>query len=309
MGEIVVKGLTKDYGNGKGIFDLDFEIEKGEVFGYLGPNGAGKTTTIRNLMGFGNPTRGECKISGLDCRRDSAVIERNLGYLPGEMAFFDDMTGNEFLKFMGEMRSCKQADYVKMKELIAFFELDPSGKIKKMSKGMKQKLGIVTAFMHNPPILILDEPTSGLDPLMQNKFIGLILEEKKQGKTILMSSHSFEEVERTCDRVGIIRSGRFVAIQTVEALKTQKRKLYSVSLTDKAEADKFADEDLEVVMQNGNVVTVAVSGGLKSFTTALDKHKIISLDVVTQSLEEVFMAYYGDDTTSNFHEKGGESDA
>ncbi|WP_235601380.1 ABC transporter ATP-binding protein [Tissierella sp. P1] len=203
MSVITVSNLTKDYGKNRGIFDLSFEIHKGEVFGYLGPNGAGKTTTIRHLLGFLNADKGECHIGQLNCRTDAEQIQRDLGYLPGEIAFFDDMSGIGYLKFIANMRGMK--NFEKMNELISYFELDPSGRIKKMSKGMKQKIGIVSAFMHDPSTLILDEPTSGLDPLMQNKFIELILNEKSKGKTILMSSHSFEEVERTCDRIGIIK--------------------------------------------------------------------------------------------------------
>lgn len=291
MNVINVAGLTKDYGSGKGIFDLTFSIEKGTIFGYLGPNGAGKTTTIRHLLGFLNADHGNCEIGGLDCRTKSAEIKQNLGYLPGEMAFPDDMKGLEFLHFMANMRGLK--DLKKMGQLIELFELDPSGRIKKMSKGMKQKIGIVAAFMHDPETLILDEPTSGLDPLMQNKFINLILSEKEQGKTILMSSHSFEEVERTCDRVGIIKSGRFATVETVQSLKAAQRKLYCISFENEAQATNFTSEPLTIVSKNKTQVTVAVSGNLKPLTAALDKYPVTSLDVVSQSLEEIFMAYYG----------------
>lgn len=291
MDAISVSGLTKDYGNHKGIFDLNFSIKQGEVFGYLGPNGAGKTTTIRHLLGFLNADKGGCSIGGLDCRTKSAQIQNDLGYLPGEMAFFEDMTGREFLKFMADMRGLKTD--TKTKELIEFFELDPSGRIKKMSKGMKQKIGIVCAFMHDPSILILDEPTSGLDPLMQNKFISLVLAQKREGKTILMSSHSFEEVERTCDRVGIIKNGRLVADETVTALKAAQRKIYSISFENQQIADLFAQEKLDIVSQHEAVVNVAVSGSLKNFTAALDRHPVLGIDVVSQNLEEIFMAYYG----------------
>lgn len=291
MSSIIVSGLTKDYGDSKGIFDLNFTIKEGEVFGYLGPNGAGKTTTIRHLLGFLNPDKGSCKIGTFDCRKESAEIQKDMGFLPGEMAFFDEMKGIDFLKFMASMRGLK--DFTKMNELINLFELDPSGRIKRMSKGMKQKMGIVTAFMHNPTTLILDEPTSGLDPLMQNKFVGLIKKEKAAGRTILMSSHSFEEVERTCDRVGIIKNGRFVATKTVADLKTQRRKVYSVTFEDIAQAESFAKENLKIVYQHENVVNVAVSGSMQPFIHALDSHPVVGLDTVSQNLEEIFMGYYG----------------
>lgn len=235
---IAIEHLTRDYGEGRGIFDLSFEVKKVEVFGYLGPNGAGKTTTIRHLMGFLSPKRGTCAIDGLDCFKQAAEIKEFLGYLPGEIAFFDSMTGVEFLNFMAEMRGMK--DRAKMEKLIRFFDLNPKGKIRKMSKGTKQKLGLVSAFMHDPGVLILDEPTSGLDPLMQNRFIRLIQNEKKKGTTILMSSHSFEEVERTCDRVGIIRAGELAALDSVASLKAERHKIYQVSFATAKEAGDFA---------------------------------------------------------------------
>ena len=195
---IEVKNLTKVYKNGKGVFNLNFSIKKGEVLGFLGPNGAGKTTTIRNLLGFIKPDSGYTKIKGLNSWENSSEIQKYLGYIPGETAFFDEMTGFEFLEFIGKLRNLR--DTTKRDELINRLELDTSIKIRRMSKGMKQKIALITAFMHDPEILILDEPTSGLDPLMQNLFIEFIKEEKQKGKTILMSSHNFEEVERTCDQ-------------------------------------------------------------------------------------------------------------
>ena len=183
MSVIEIKNLTRDYGGGKGIFDVSFQVNKGEVFGFLGPNGAGKTTTIRHLMGFIKNRSGECAIDGLDCWRDRAIIQKTLGYIPGEINFFDDMTGTEFLAFLAKYRGL--TDLERQKELLERFELDPKGKIRKMSKGMKQKIGIVTAFMHNPDILILDEPTSGLDLLMQQRVIELLEREKRRGTHIL----------------------------------------------------------------------------------------------------------------------------
>lgn len=292
MSSISVSGLTKDYGKQKGVFDLDFTIEDGEVFGYLGPNGAGKTTTIRHLLGFLNADKGDCHIGTYNCRSDAKLIQNDLGYLPGEISFFDDMTGIKYLKFIDDMRGNGHLN--KMNELIEYFELNPNIRIKKMSKGMKQKIGIVSAFMHNPSTLILDEPTSGLDPLMQNKFIDLILREKKAGKTILMSSHSFEEIERTCDRVGIIKSGRFVALETVKDLKKAQRKVYCIAFENEISAKAFANEPLDIVSNEGLMVYVAVKDDIKSLTRALDSHPVTGIDIVSQSLEEIFMSYYGD---------------
>lgn len=267
MSVLKIEDLTRDYGSGKGIFHVSFQVEQGEAFGFLGPNGAGKTTTIRHIMGFLKPMSGNCTINGLDCWKNSSAIQSKLGYIPGEISFFDDMTGTEFLDFVAKYR--KLGFENRKKELMDRFDLNPKGKIKKMSKGMKQKIGIVSAFMHDPEILILDEPTSGLDPLMQSRFVQLIAEEKKRGKTILLSSHMFEEVERTCDRIGIIRTGKLVAVDSVEALRKRHMRSYTVTL-DNAEVAKAFAEDF---------------GGTR------DRQKVTV--VCKQSLENIFMHYYG----------------
>ena len=294
MSVIEIEHLTKDYGGGKGVFDLTFSVAEGETFGFLGPNGAGKTTTIRQLMGFIAPQSGRCAIRGLDCRRDAAAIQRELGYIPGEIAFIDEMTGQQFIRFLADYRGLK--DLSRAKALMERFELNPKGKLKKMSKGMKQKVGIVCAFMHDPAVLILDEPTSGLDPLMQNRFVELILEERGRGKTILMSSHMFEEVERTCARVGILRQGKLAAVDSVEHLRAAKRRRYAVTLRDEAEAAAFAAEPVEVESRNGAAVTVAVKEDLQGLIQAMARHDVVGLDAVNQSLEEIFMHYYGEST-------------
>lgn len=267
MSVIKVESLVRDYGGGKGVFDISFHVKQGEAFGFLGPNGAGKTTTIRHLMGFLKPRSGSCTMGGLDCWRDRDKVQARLGYIPGEISFFEDISGAEFLKFIAEYRRIGTQN--RKGELLERFELNPKTKIKKMSKGMKQKLGIVAAFMHDPDILILDEPTSGLDPLMQSRFIDLIADEKKHGKTILMSSHMFEEVERTCDRVGIIRQGRMVAVDDAAALRERHTRNYTVTLANESDAQAFAADFSGI--QNGLEVTVTTK----------------------QSLEEIFMNYYG----------------
>lgn len=293
MHKIEIEGLTKDYGEGRGIFDLSFHVAEGEVFGFLGPNGAGKTTTIRHLMGFTAPQKGSCSMDGMKCRENAAEIMKNVGYLPGEIAFMDDMTGIGFIRFMAELRRMK--DFALMEELTERFELDARGRLKKMSKGMKQKIGIVCAFMHDPGILILDEPTSGLDPLMQSRFIELILEEKKKGKTILMSSHMFEEVERTCDRIGIIKRGKLIAVEDAKKLQESKQKLYCITLDSGENAEEFAKEAGQVKEIEGNRVTIAVTGDIMPLIHTMGSYRIKSIDVLTQSLEEIFMGFYGGD--------------
>lgn len=291
MSVIEIKGLTKDYGNGKGIFDVSFEIEKGEVFGYLGPNGAGKTTSIRHLLGFIVPTVGTCIINGMDCSKEIDKIQKEVGYIPGEINLMEEITGIQFIKFMAEYRGMK--DLGRADELIKRFDLDPSGRIKKMSKGMKQKIGLVVAFMHDPDVLILDEPTSGLDPLMQNEFVDLVLEEKKRGKTILMSSHMFEEVEKTCDRVGIIRQGHMVSVEDIDVLKQSKQKKYLITFKNSEDVERFKQCNFSVAEVSGNTVEVVITKEINELIDCLNKYEIINLDVVNQSLEEVFMQFYG----------------
>ncbi len=292
MDKMTVENLTRDYGNGKGVFNLSFSIAEGEIFGFLGPNGAGKTTTIRHLTGFLRPQSGSCSICGYDCRKESKMIQARLGYIPGEISFFDDMTGDAFLQFIKKYRGLRYPD--RSKELLERFELDPKGKIRKMSKGMKQKIGIVAAFMHDPEILILDEPTSGLDPLMQNRFITLLEEERKKGKTILLSSHIFEEVERTCHRVAIIRAGHLVAADSVASLKASQTKKFILTFSSERESERFASAASNNLQRNGNRIEIAVHRNFKKFLKMLSQYDITDLSEVNQSLEEIFMQYYGE---------------
>jgi len=288
---IQIEQLTKSYGQDKGVFDLTFQVEPGETFGYLGPNGAGKTTTIRHLMGFLNPDSGCCSVANKDCKQQAAEIQKFTGYLPGEIAFFDSMNGYEFLKLLAEMRGMTSTK--KRDTLIESLDLDCRGKIRKMSKGMKQKLGIVAALMHDPDVLLLDEPSSGLDPLMQSRFVAIIQAEKTAGKTILMSSHSFDEIERTCDRVGIIRAGRLVAVEKIADLRAAQRKKYIVTFAEIQAAESFAASDFEILSRVENVVEVAIQDNLTQFLAALPKYPVTGLDAAQLGLEDVFMQYYG----------------
>ncbi len=291
MNVIEITNLTKDYGNKKGIFNVSFSVKKGEVLGFLGPNGAGKTTTIRHLMGFSKPQKGSCSINGLSCFENSSKIQNSLGYLPGEIAFLDDMTGLQFIKFVAEMKGIKDLSIAN--RLMERFELNPNGRIKKMSKGMKQKIGIICAFMQEPDILILDEPTSGLDPLMQNEFIKLILEEKEKGKTILMSSHSFEEIEKTCDRAAIIKQGEIVTVENISTLKESKQKLYNITFENINMANEFIKEGFKIKNIDGCNITISIKGDIMPFINALGKYKVLNLETSSQSLEDLFMHFYG----------------
>ncbi|MDX9690993.1 MAG: ABC transporter ATP-binding protein [Acholeplasmataceae bacterium] len=292
---IQIHNLTKSYGIHKGVFNLDFDVYKGEVFGFIGPNGAGKTTTIRHLLGFIASDEGFCEIFNLETKENAALIQKKLGYLPGEITFFDQMTGIEFLKLMASLRHLE--DLSKMNELITFFEFDPSGRIKKMSKGMKQKLGLVSAFMHDPEVLILDEPTSGLDPLMQTKFVELILNEKKKGKTILMSSHSFDEIEKTCDRAGIIKDGVLVALEDIKDLKSKQRRVFHVRFNSKKELDSIK-QDLQLIHIDDCDALVEISGDINPLIRILAKVQIDQFEEKSQSLEEIFMHFYQRESVS-----------
>jgi ABC-2 type transport system ATP-binding protein len=289
---IEIHNLTKDFGRGKGVFDINIEIKEGEVFGFLGPNGAGKTTTIRHLMGFLNAGAGYCLINGLDCRKDSAEIMKKLGYIPGEPALFDSMTGLQFLSFIAKLRH--KTDMSLCGQLIDRFELDAVTQIRKMSKGMKQKVAIVAAFMNDPETLILDEPTSGLDPLMRVEFDKLITEQKKLGKTILMSSHNFEEVERNCDTIGIIRNGKMVCVEDIHSLLSKKKKNYTIVFSTENEALKFISEKKFDV---GHIAFASVEvtqiENFNALIKELQSYNIVDIQSETYTLENLFMQYYG----------------
>lgn len=293
MSVIEVNRLTKDYSGGKGVFDVNINVERGEIFGFLGPNGAGKTTTIRNLLGFIKPDQGKVQINGLDCFADAEKIHQNMGYLAGELAFLDDLSGKQMIQFIAELKGVCGKN--RIDELMERFGLNPQGKIKKMSKGMKQKIGIVCAFMNDPDIIILDEPTSGLDPLMQNEFVELLLEEKKKGKTIFMSSHIFEEVERTCDRTAIIKDGKIVTIEDMVSLKAKKQKSFVITFDSEESLQQFSAEPYEITRVEGKTATVLLSGGVDQLLQTMAGYHVRDLDVKASSLEEIFLRYYGEE--------------
>ncbi|WP_027089891.1 ABC transporter ATP-binding protein [Thomasclavelia saccharogumia] len=290
MNTISISDLTKDYGDNKGIFNVSFNVKEGEVVGFLGSNGAGKTTAIRHLMGFIKPDQGSCQILGLDCFKEASKVQKKVGYLPGEIAFMDKMSGLEFIKFMAEMKNIKDLKYAE--ELIEYLELDTKVKIKKMSKGMKQKVGLVIAFMQDAPILILDEPTSGLDPLMQNKFIELIKKEKCKGKSILMSSHIFEEIENTCDRIVMIKDGRIVANEDMNKIKLDRSKYYEITFLNEYSAKLFQN-NYPNSTRIERTVRFLLKGNIKKLLNELNKYDIEDMNVRHQTLEEVFIQYYG----------------
>lgn len=293
METISVRSLTKDYGGGKGIFDISLSIRQGEVYGFLGPNGAGKSTTIRHLMGFCRPDSGRAEILGIECFRGQKAIQPHVGYLPGEIALPDDMTGTRYLKLIGKMRKMKEFGYAQ--ELARRFSINPDLLIKRMSKGMKQKVAIISAFMHDPDILLLDEPTSGLDPLMQNRFVELVEEEKNKGKTIFLSSHIFEEVEKTCDRVGILRGGKLIRDITIDELRSSQMTTYQIGFSGISDLRKFQTQYPDAhCAKNALQLTVSIPDSqINPLISALSQCGLRFLREEKHTLEEYFMQFYG----------------
>lgn len=292
MSVIEVNDLTKDFGSGRGIYNVDFKIQKGETLGFLGPNGAGKSTTMRHLMGYIAPDSGDALIEGLTCRRNYSTILNNVGYLPGEVCIPDGLTGWEFIKMMQGLR--KNEDNERRDYLIKIFDLDPSFKVKKMSIGEKRKLAIVTAFMNNPEILLLDEPTSGLDPHMQEVFINFIKEEKAAGKTILLSSHIFSEVEALCDRIVIVKEGCVVSVVDAREVKESQRKTFSITFNSIEEKNKFLEEGFEYkeVDENSSSIKVVLDKKVNNFISIITKYDIVNFEQIQLSLEDYFMHFY-----------------
>ena len=308
MNIIEVDNLTQDYGHGRGVFDVSFAIREGEVFGFLGPNGAGKSTTIRHIMGFSRPQKGETRVFNLESFHNYYKILSNVGYLPGEIALPEGLTGWEFIKMMSDLRKTK--DKERLIYLLKKFDLNPAVSTKSMSLGEKRKLAIVTAFMDDPEVLVLDEPTSGLDPVMQQVFIDFIKEEKKRGKTILLSSHMFNEVEATCDRIAIIKDGRIVTIFNANFIKHNENKLYDISFDKLEDLDNFVKDfpkaklkdDLVVkfgvkeIFKNQLTVHVAVNDKqVNDFIEMIVNYKIKSFTELKLTLEDYFMTFYRED--------------
>ena len=299
---IEVNHLTKDYGSNRGVFDVSLHVNKGEVFGFLGPNGAGKSTTIRHLMGFSHPDTGECKIFGYDTFNKYYEILNHVGYIPGEIALPTGLTGWQFIHMMQDMQKCHNEEMLKY--MLDLFKLEDNvlcGETKRMSLGVKRKLAIVTAFMSDPDVLILDEPTSGLDPVMQERFIQFILDEKKRGKTILLSSHIFSEIDSTCDRIAIIKDGKIVSEFIANDLKHASRKYYTITFLNEKSKNEFIEESksiksFELLKNLNNEVFIAIEDkDLNTLIDILSKKDVVSFSNRKESLEDYFMKFYKED--------------
>jgi ABC-2 type transport system ATP-binding protein len=293
---IEVENLTKSYGGKRGIIDVSFQVEEGEVFGFLGPNGAGKTTTIRTLMALLKADEGTARIGGLDCWRQSVEIKRMVGYLPGELSLDPNLTGGQILEYFGHLRG--GVDQAYLKQLIQRLDLDPTRKFRQYSSGNKRKIGLIQAFMHRPRLLILDEPTNGLDPLNQQEFTHMVTEARDEGRTVFLSSHILTEVEQTCQRVAIIREGRLVRVGGVAELKDIKRLEVTITFADGAPAQAFQGlsgvEKVEA-LADGHTLRLSVTGGLDAIVKTAAQHPVISLTSHEPSLEDIFLRYYEGD--------------
>ena len=290
--QITIEQLTKDFGHGRGIFDINLYVRRGEVLGFLGPNGAGKTTTIRHLMGFTKPGKGRAEISGLNATTQYQRVMENVGYLPGEVALPEEMNGRSFIKMMQQMRKIDDDSHIR--KLLTQFELDPNMPIKKMSLGMKRKLAVVVALMADPDVLILDEPTSGLDPSMQDQFISFMVGEKNRGKTILLSSHIFREVEALCDRIVIIKDGHIVSEVDANQLKNADEKNFKLVFVDAAAASK-AHQQLGGQLKEAELNIKVKRSQLTKFFKNLGRYSVVSITEQRFDLEKYFLHFYRTD--------------
>lgn len=279
--------LTKKFKNGKGIFDVNFNVEKGEVLGFIGPNGAGKSTTIRHLMGFLKPDSGKAEIDGIDCWDKATKVKEKIGYLPGEIVFPSNMSAYDFIKLQSNIRNIK--DKNRINDLIDRFNLNMSIAVKSMSKGMKQKLAIVSTFMGNPDVILLDEPSTGLDPLMQKELINLFKEEKKKGKTIFLSSHIFEEIETIADSICIIKNGKIVENEKFSAIHERLKPSLIVSLADYKDIDKIK---IPHNIIDKNTIGIEINNNENEIIAQLSECNIKNIDVKKVSLSDIFEKYY-----------------
>jgi ABC-2 type transport system ATP-binding protein len=291
---LATERLTKRYDRARGVEDVTFTVERGEVFGFLGPNGAGKSTTIRTLLDFIRPTSGRASVFGLDSRADAIEIHRRVGYLPGDFAAYELMTGREYLEYFAALRGVR--DPSPIDDLASRLSADLTARIDTLSHGNKQKLGLLQAFMHRPELLILDEPTQGLDPIVQRTFHAMVAEARDGGATVFLSSHVLPEVERICDRVGIIRDGRLIDVEEVGAMKARSVRTLELHFTQPVPASVFEGlpgvRDLEV---HGDVVRCTVSGSVDAIVKAAARFEVLDIESHEPSLEDVFLAFYTGD--------------
>lgn len=290
MNVINIDNLTKTYGNARGITNVSFHVEEGEIFGFIGPNGAGKSTTIRTLLSLIYPTSGKAEIFGKDCIEFAPEIAKQVGYLPSEVFYYDNMKVIDLLKYSASFykKDCSK----RIKELAEIMDLDLKKKIDDLSLGNKKKVGIVQGLLHEPKLIILDEPTSGLDPLMQQRFFDLLLEENKKGATILFSSHILSEVQRLCDRVAIIKEGKIVTVEKISNLKENNYKKFKIETKETAEQDFFNITGVDNLNVADHSVSFLFRGDINIVMKKIAEVEIANLWIEEPDLEEIFMHYY-----------------
>jgi ABC-2 type transport system ATP-binding protein len=289
---IQTEKLTKSYGPFRGIVDVDLAVNQGEIFGFLGPNGAGKTTTIRILLDLIRPSSGHASVFGIETTADPVAIHRRLGYLPGEWNLYDRLTGAETITYFANLRGGVDRPYVD--QLVQRLDLDPSRRFREYSRGNKQKVGLICALQHRPELLILDEPTSGLDPLVQQTFNELLFEAKADGRTVFLSSHIISEVERTCDRVAIIREGRIVRLDTVEGVRNLAAHEVELRFAEPVDPAPFAAlEGVGNIAAEGRTLRMLVSGAIAPVVRLAGQYELVDFVSREPSLEEVFLSEYG----------------
>jgi ABC-2 type transport system ATP-binding protein len=289
---IETKKLTKYYGKARGIVDVSLTVNEGEIFGFIGPNGAGKSTTIRTLLSLIHKTSGDAKIFGLDCEKDKVTILRDVGYLPSEVFYYDNMRAIDLFRYSASFykKDCSK----KIEELAAVLQLDLKKKIEDMSLGNKKKVGIIQGLLHSPRLIILDEPTSGLDPLMQKTFFDLIKKENERGATVLFSSHILSEVQRICDRVAIIKEGRIVSTQKISELQENAYKNVAFTTAGGVSLSGFTVPGAQNITVSGNTAGFIFKGDVNALLQALGKYPLTNIDITEPSLEEIFMHYYAE---------------
>jgi len=287
---IVIDNLYKSYGKVQAVKGISMHVEQGEIFGFLGPNGAGKTTTIRCMLDVIRPTSGTLRVLGLDAQRDKMELHQRIGYLPGDVRLPGQMTGKQVINYFSRLQG---REPVLLNDLVERFDVEMKRPLKSYSKGMRQKIGVVLAFMCDPQVLILDEPTSGLDPLLQRTFNEFLLEEQARGKTIFMSSHIMSDVEKVCQRVAVIRQGEIVTIEEVEKLRQKAGQRVIVEFGDAVDADEVARmPGVSMVTSHNSAYHFNVSGSMDALIKALSHHKVLRLQAEEAPLEEVFLKFY-----------------
>jgi ABC-2 type transport system ATP-binding protein len=288
---LIITGFSKRYGDFSAVNNLSLKLEQGEVFGFLGPNGAGKSTTIRSILNFISPSKGQITINGLDSVKKSVEIKKHIGYLAGEVALYESLTGNQILTYLSSLG--KTNDNAFTSNLASNLDAQMDRPIKYLSKGNKQKIGLIQALMHKPSVLILDEPTSGLDPLIKEVFYEIILDFKKAGTTCFISSHDLSEVQKICDRAAFIREGDLISTQNIKELNSNNYRHYKITFDKKvAIPDLISIPGIQKVSQSNNQIDVIIDGYLNNFLTEILKYNPIDLEEIKDSIEDIYMKFY-----------------